>query len=214
MNLSIRSTTNRMSYLRVLMISSYIFRPCMWYIPNFPLVLSAPSQLDNNPNFHVHTTSSHDIILKIPSSKAGATILDRVSNQALQNDARCGEFANTKQKLWTETKNLESFLMGEKVFTGILYIDGFRRKHCSSLIPSPLLLLWLVELTIAFGIVMFDPIDDESFSNRSANSPNRTQCICRLSRFSSIVEHHIHRWHEIERRVRCYRLQQRRRDCS
>jgi len=64
----------------------------------------------------------------VASPKGGATVLDPVSIDLFKNDAYCVEFANTKQKLWTETEKLESFLGRAKEFDSIFYVGGFGRK--------------------------------------------------------------------------------------
>jgi hypothetical protein len=58
-----------------------------------------------------------------------------VSVELFKNDAYCVEFANTKQKIWTETEKLESFLGRAKEFTAILYVGGFGRKPPSHAFP-------------------------------------------------------------------------------
>ena len=55
-------------------------------------------------------------------------MLDPVSVELFKGDAYCVEFAQTKQKLWTETEKLDSFLGRAKEFDAIFYVGGFGRK--------------------------------------------------------------------------------------
>jgi hypothetical protein len=64
----------------------------------------------------------------IASPKGGATTLDPVSIELFKDDAYCMEFAQTKEKLWTETQKLESFLGKANEFVGIFYVGGFGRE--------------------------------------------------------------------------------------
>ncbi|KAF4625741.1 hypothetical protein G7Y89_g12422 [Cudoniella acicularis] len=78
------------------------------------------------PEFaHPYEVLSPHCDLTIASPKGGATVLDPISVQLFKDDAYCVEFAATKQKLWTETEKLESFLGRAKEFSAILYVGGF-----------------------------------------------------------------------------------------
>lgn len=71
--------------------------------------------------------------LVMASPKGGATTVDPISIQLFKDDAYCVEFLNTKEKVWTETAKLESFVGRAKEFVAILYVGGFGRK----LLPAP-----------------------------------------------------------------------------
>lgn len=81
------------------------------------------------PEFaHPYEVLAPECDITIASPKGGATILDPVSVQLFKDDAYSMEFAQTKEKLWTETEKLESFLGRAKEFTAILYVGGFGRR--------------------------------------------------------------------------------------
>ncbi|KAH8657197.1 putative parkinson disease 7 domain-containing protein 1 [Tricladium varicosporioides] len=94
--------------------------------PSVLVVLSSHSAGWYLPEFaHPYEVLAPECDLTIASPKGGATILDPVSVQLFKDDAYCMEFAQTKEKLWTETEKLESFLGRAKEFTAILYVGGF-----------------------------------------------------------------------------------------
>lgn len=64
------------------------------------------------------------------------------------------EFAQTKQKLWTETEKLESFLGRAKEFDSIFYVGGFGRKYL-------VLSTHFNILELKRYIAMFDLVDND-----------------------------------------------------